>query len=207
MNEKKNRKTVNKLIFINNTNTNTNTNTESSNINSDELSDELNNIIGTKKKVENKKILNNKIENIPDNKIENIPDNDIENIKDKDIENEFDVSKIYQDIYTSLSKYKFCKITGEIIKFKITDGNAWIDIKFKEYQVTGVFWKITNGKAPMASYDELLSDDQRWKLVNYIRELGKKGVVRIKKNNSQLIIHNCFACSQNKLLFILFGSK
>ena len=48
-----------------------------------------------------------------------------------------------------------------------------------------IFWKITNGKAPMASYDELLSDDQRWKLVNYIRELGKKGVVRIKK-----IIHN-----------------
>ncbi len=70
-----------------------------------------------------------------------------------------------------------------------------------------IFWKITNRKAPMASYDELLSDDQRWKLVNYIRELGKKGVVRVKKNNSQLIIHNCFACSQNKLLFILFGSK
>ena len=34
-----------------------------------------------------------------------------------------------------------------------------------------IFWKITNGKAPMASYDELLTDDQRWKLVNYIREL------------------------------------
>lgn len=37
-----------------------------------------------------------------------------------------------------------------------------------------IFWKITNGKAPMASYFELLTDDQRWKLVNYIRELGKK---------------------------------
>ncbi len=34
-----------------------------------------------------------------------------------------------------------------------------------------IFWKITNGKTPMASYDELLTDDQRWKLVNYIREL------------------------------------
>ena len=34
-----------------------------------------------------------------------------------------------------------------------------------------IFWKITNGKAPMASYEELLTDDQRWKLVNYIREL------------------------------------
>nr|WP_315203266.1 c-type cytochrome [uncultured Flavobacterium sp.] len=37
-----------------------------------------------------------------------------------------------------------------------------------------IFWKITNGKAPMATYFEILSDDQRWKLVNYIRELEKK---------------------------------
>jgi len=37
-----------------------------------------------------------------------------------------------------------------------------------------IFWKITNGRAPMASYDELLTDDQRWKLVNYIRELEVK---------------------------------
>jgi len=34
-----------------------------------------------------------------------------------------------------------------------------------------IFWKITNGKAPMATYEELLNEDQRWKLVNYIREL------------------------------------
>lgn len=37
-----------------------------------------------------------------------------------------------------------------------------------------IFWKITVGKAPMSSYDELLSEDQRWKLVNYIREMNKK---------------------------------
>ena len=37
-----------------------------------------------------------------------------------------------------------------------------------------IFWKLTTGKAPMASYRELLTDDQRWKLVNYIRVLGKK---------------------------------
>ncbi len=34
-----------------------------------------------------------------------------------------------------------------------------------------IFWKITTGKAPMATYEELLTDDQRWKLVNYIRQL------------------------------------
>ncbi|MBC7846424.1 MAG: c-type cytochrome [Flavobacterium sp.] len=41
-----------------------------------------------------------------------------------------------------------------------------------------IFWKMTNGKAPMASYEELLTDDQRWKLVNYIRELE---INKIKK--------------------------
>lgn len=41
-----------------------------------------------------------------------------------------------------------------------------------------IFWKITNGKAPMASYEELLTDDQRWKLVNYIRALE---INKIKK--------------------------
>lgn len=34
-----------------------------------------------------------------------------------------------------------------------------------------IFWKLTNGRAPMASYEELLTEDQRWKLVNYIRAL------------------------------------
>ncbi|HWS59682.1 MAG TPA: cytochrome c [Flavobacterium sp.] len=37
-----------------------------------------------------------------------------------------------------------------------------------------IFWKITVGKPPMSSYDELLTEDQRWKLVNYIRVLNKK---------------------------------
>lgn len=36
-----------------------------------------------------------------------------------------------------------------------------------------IFWKITVGKPPMSSYDELLTEDQRWQLVNYIRQLHK----------------------------------
>jgi mono/diheme cytochrome c family protein len=32
-----------------------------------------------------------------------------------------------------------------------------------------LFWKITNGRAPMASYKESLSETQRWQLINYIR--------------------------------------
>lgn len=37
-----------------------------------------------------------------------------------------------------------------------------------------IFWKLTEGKAPMASYKELLTEEQRWKLINYIRQLEKK---------------------------------
>ncbi|CAM2959274.1 Cytochrome C oxidase, cbb3-type, subunit III [Flavobacterium succinicans] len=36
-----------------------------------------------------------------------------------------------------------------------------------------IYWKITNGKSPMAGYEELLTEDQRWQLVNYIRALEK----------------------------------
>lgn len=36
-----------------------------------------------------------------------------------------------------------------------------------------IFWKITEGRSPMASYGHSLSEDQRWALVNYIRTLKK----------------------------------
>ncbi len=36
-----------------------------------------------------------------------------------------------------------------------------------------IFWKMTEGKAPMAPYKELLTETQRWELVNYIRTFKK----------------------------------
>lgn len=36
-----------------------------------------------------------------------------------------------------------------------------------------IFWKITEGRAPMASYKELLTEEQRWQLVNYLRTFKK----------------------------------
>ena len=36
-----------------------------------------------------------------------------------------------------------------------------------------IFWKLTNGKAPMAAYKETLTETQRWELVNYIRTFKK----------------------------------
>jgi mono/diheme cytochrome c family protein len=35
-----------------------------------------------------------------------------------------------------------------------------------------LFWKISEGNPPMLSFKSSLSEDQRWKMVNYIRELA-----------------------------------
>jgi len=37
-----------------------------------------------------------------------------------------------------------------------------------------IYWKMTEGHTPMPSYKQVLTDTQRWELVNYIRSLAKK---------------------------------
>ena len=36
-----------------------------------------------------------------------------------------------------------------------------------------LFWKLTEGRTPMASYKNTLKEDQRWELVNYLRTFKK----------------------------------
>jgi len=36
-----------------------------------------------------------------------------------------------------------------------------------------IYWKITEGRAPMAAYKDILKEEQRWQLVNYIRSFKK----------------------------------
>lgn len=36
-----------------------------------------------------------------------------------------------------------------------------------------LYWKMTNGRPPMAGYKAIISDEQRWQLVSYIRRLKK----------------------------------
>lgn len=45
--------------------------------------------------------------------------------------------------------------------------------KVKDESDGALFWKMTHGNPPMASYKDMLSDDQRWELVTYIRSLEK----------------------------------
>ena len=36
-----------------------------------------------------------------------------------------------------------------------------------------IFWKLSEGKGAMAAYKNILSEEQRWQLVNYIRTFKK----------------------------------
>lgn len=36
-----------------------------------------------------------------------------------------------------------------------------------------IYWKLTEGRPPMAAYKNILKEEQRWQLVNYIRTLKK----------------------------------
>ena len=37
-----------------------------------------------------------------------------------------------------------------------------------------IFWKITNGNPPMPTFKNVLSDKQRWMIVNYLRTFASK---------------------------------
>ncbi len=46
-------------------------------------------------------------------------------------------------------------------------------VKIQDQTDGALFWKLTEGRAPMASYKDLLTEDERWQLVNYIRTFKK----------------------------------
>jgi mono/diheme cytochrome c family protein len=48
-----------------------------------------------------------------------------------------------------------------------------------------IYWKLTEGRAPMAGYKEILKDNQRWQLVNYIRTF-KKNKSKAKANDEKI---------------------
>ncbi len=50
----------------------------------------------------------------------------------------------------------------------------FLSIEIENESDGAIFWKLTYGNPPMASYKTLLTDEQRWKLVRYIRKLEEK---------------------------------
>ena len=64
------------------------------------------------------------------------------------------------------------------------DGPAVKDLEKKPEDLTlpktlnqtdgALFWKITEGRKPMASYEKTLSEEDRWHVINYMRTLAPK---------------------------------
>jgi len=64
------------------------------------------------------------------------------------------------------------------------DGSAVKDLEKKPNDLTlaktldqsdgALFWKITEGNKPMASYEKTLSEEDRWNVINYLRTLAVK---------------------------------
>ncbi len=64
------------------------------------------------------------------------------------------------------------------------DGSAVKDLEKKPNDLTlaktleqsdgALFWKITEGNKPMASYEKTLSEEDRWNVINYLRTLSTK---------------------------------
>lgn len=48
------------------------------------------------------------------------------------------------------------------------------DPKFSKQTDGAMFWKLTNGKGNMPPFKEILKEDQRWALIAYLKEFGKK---------------------------------
>ena len=44
--------------------------------------------------------------------------------------------------------------------------------RIKKESDGALYWKMTNGNPPMAPYKDVLTEKQRWELVNYIRTLS-----------------------------------
>jgi len=51
---------------------------------------------------------------------------------------------------------------------------SFITKAFSSQTDGAIFWKITEGNAPMASYKDLISKEERWQLINYLRTLKKE---------------------------------
>lgn len=56
---------------------------------------------------------------------------------------------------------------------EVSPGNL-SDPKMWQQTDGALFWKITEGKKPMPSFEKTFSEEERWHVVNYIRTLAPK---------------------------------
>ena len=61
-------------------------------------------------------------------------------------------------------------MAGAALKPKAAD---FTSASIKAESDGAMFWKMSEGRSPMAAYKGMLSEEQRWQLVSYIRTLQK----------------------------------
>jgi len=54
--------------------------------------------------------------------------------------------------------------------------------KLNEQSDGALFWKITEGRKPMPSFEKLLAEDQRWQAIIYVRTLSPQAADGAKTN-------------------------
>ena len=45
------------------------------------------------------------------------------------------------------------------------------DPRIQQQTDGSIFWKLTEGKKPMPTFEKLISEDDRWNVINYVRTL------------------------------------
>jgi mono/diheme cytochrome c family protein len=71
---------------------------------------------------------------------------------------------------------------GVLAKALVTKPANFTEARRMNRETDGeLYWKITNGRAPMPGWMQL-PEHQRWELVNYIRTLARRGVSQRKKD-------------------------
>ncbi len=46
--------------------------------------------------------------------------------------------------------------------------------KFQKQADGSIFWKLSQGRDPMLSFEKYLTEEQRWQVINYLRTFGSK---------------------------------
>jgi mono/diheme cytochrome c family protein len=47
-----------------------------------------------------------------------------------------------------------------------------------------LFWKVSGGRKPMPTFSRLLTEEQRWNVINYVRTLAPKPTTRLSNNDA-----------------------
>jgi mono/diheme cytochrome c family protein len=61
-------------------------------------------------------------------------------------------------------------IAGAALNTKPADFNSRL---FQVQSDGAIFWKLSEGRPPMAPYRDILTETQRWELINYIKSFNK----------------------------------